>query len=206
MTYLWLFTCKEKPRSRQPALQSRVARNATRDLLYETAGSTVRIVWLPSKLSSINTAGNVIFLTPGSNRPGGDDTGVEKRNSVLTWSIIGDQCCFHGDGLLLYPASHELTARWHVHMRKSRDRKLCDVIDPYIRPLHCALPSFRPWRAEEKHLKNEHQSTPVSTGATPLLPEQLLSISKLCYSRAGWNVPSQQEKNHYPGNLGGNRR
>ena len=40
-----------------------------------------------------------------------------------------NKCCFHGDELLLYPASHEIAARWHVRMHKSRDRKLCDVID-----------------------------------------------------------------------------
>ena len=135
MTYLRLFTRKEKPRSWQPALQSRVARNATRDLLYETAGSTVRIVWLPWKLSRINMAGNAIFLTPDPIDPEEDDTRVEERNSVPTWSIIGDQCCFHDDGLLLYPASHEPTARWRVRMRKSHDRKLCDVIDPLYKAI-----------------------------------------------------------------------
>ena len=83
MTYLWLFTRKEKPRSRQPALQSHVARNATCDLLYETAGSTVRIVQLlPWKLSHINTAGNAIFLTPDPIDPEGHATGVEERNST----------------------------------------------------------------------------------------------------------------------------
>ena len=51
---------------------------------------------------------------------------------VLTLSTISDvvnKCCFHGDRLLLYPASHEITARWHAHMCESRDRKLCDIID-----------------------------------------------------------------------------
>ena len=45
-------------------------------------------------------------------------------------STIGDlvnKCCFHGDGLLLYPASHEITAR--ACACKSRDRKSCDIID-----------------------------------------------------------------------------
>ena len=51
---------------------------------------------------------------------------------VLTLSTISEvvnKCCFHGDELLLYPASHEIAARWRVCMRKPHDRKLCDVID-----------------------------------------------------------------------------
>ena len=51
---------------------------------------------------------------------------------VLTLSTISEvvnKCCFHGDELLLYPASHEIAARWHARMRKPRDRKLCDIID-----------------------------------------------------------------------------
>ena len=51
---------------------------------------------------------------------------------VLTLSTISEvvnKCCFHGDELLLYPASHEMAARWHARMRKPHDRKLYDVID-----------------------------------------------------------------------------
>ena len=48
---------------------------------------------------------------------------------LSTISEVVNKCCFHGDGLLLYPASHEITTRWRARMRKSRDRKLCDIID-----------------------------------------------------------------------------
>ena len=88
----------------------------------------VRPCW---KLSRIITAKYSIFL-PQIQWTRRVKTPEKKRGIVLTLSTISDvvnKCCFHGDGLLLYPASHEITARWCMRMRESRDRKLCDVID-----------------------------------------------------------------------------
>ena len=49
--------------------------------------------------------------------------------TLSTMSEVVNKCCFHGDELLLYLASHEIAVRWRVRMRKPRDRKLGDVID-----------------------------------------------------------------------------
>ena len=91
-------------------------------------------------------------------------------------------------------------------MRKSCDRKLCDVIDPYIRPLQLCIALILTVESRGETSKEQtlaysglNQSHSFATG-------QLLSILKLRYSRAGQNVPLQQEKKHYPRNPGGNRR
>ena len=127
MTYLRLFTRKENHQA--GSLPCNHVLPGMRPTLRSSRGKPGKYGCIRNYLVSLQL--RIRYFYAGSIRPGGLRY-RSRREIVLTLSTIRDlvnKCCFHGDGLLLYPASHEITARWRVCMRKSCDRKLCDIIN-----------------------------------------------------------------------------